>query len=207
MDENPACLAATQECLAKGGVESVLERRGTACGAVDRYRIDYRRPSVTPFAKPVTLVEGDVLGDVSLSDWLVEVGPFDAVACWLVGTHEARGTNTAMTPFGFENARDYRLKVENLVYELADRVLRPGGVLHVVGRGEYPTTDAIREDALQGHRAQASVTRLAVESLDCREYADDPAEGGVEMTLTVPLSGRRPRMERTAFYSVVSRKP
>lgn len=206
VDENPACLAATKECLARGGIESLLELRGTARGEAGIYRIEYRRPAVTPFVKPVTLVEGDIVGDASLSDWLGEVGPFDAVACWLVGTHEARGANTVIAPFGFENAGEYRLKVENLVYELADRVLRPGGVLQVVGRGEYPATDVIREDVLQGHRAQASVTKLVVESLECREYTDHPAAGGVEMTVTIPLSGRRPKMDRTAFYSVVSRK-
>jgi hypothetical protein len=51
-------------------------------------------------------------------------------------------------------------------------ILRKGGVLQVVDRGEPPASDFLREDTLNAHREQASVTSLKVTDLQFTMYEE-----------------------------------
>jgi len=135
------------------------------------------------------------------------VGPFDVVVCWLVGTHRGRELSAINAGYRFRSSQEYRLRVQNKVYELADEILRSGGVLQVVDRGEYPETEAHREDWHKAHRDQASVTSLDVAVPEHCEY-EEPTEGKhVTMEKSLPLSGRDFDVKRLALLSVISKKP
>jgi ubiquinone/menaquinone biosynthesis C-methylase UbiE len=91
--------------------------------------------------KRAALVEGDAMLDAGVWKMLQQKGPFDAVASWLLDAPDRDSV---------------------LVYPLADRVLRSGGVLQVVVAAKDPVAEMRR------HQQLAGVTSLAFESLDVR---------------------------------------
>jgi hypothetical protein len=72
--------------------------------------------------------------------------------------------NLAVSSRGIRNEGDHRLIVQNTVYELADVVLKPGGVLQVVDRVQEITSDELRDEWISGHIDQAGPTSLEVQS-------------------------------------------
>lgn len=99
----------------------------------------------------------------------------------------------------------YRLRVQNRVYKLAAQVLRPGGWLQVVDRGEPPTEQFLLDDVFKAHRDQASPTNLEVFSVQHREYVESTS--GIRMVASTPASGRTSDLTKLAMVSVLSRKP
>ena len=207
-DENPACLRFAKDRLeANGNAVQYIQREATSA-TQDGYIIRYSPISLDPLAQGVTLLEGDLLTDNDLVTWLKSLPPFDAIVCWLIGTHGARQENRGFDWKKLGNHPGmYRLTVQNRVYELADELLRPGGVLQIVDRGEAPESALLRTDCLNAHRDQASVTSLQVESLEYRLYEDPHQSGGLEIGLSLGKSGRMPNEFKMALVSVISRKP
>ena len=210
IDENPACLIAAGEILKAAGLTVTTELRGTVRVVDDHhYANSYTPPTSVIFAGSVALVEGDVLCDPSLLTWLSNIAPFDAVICWLMGTHGARkeGVDTAVSRQACGDPSLYRLQVQNAIYTLADRVLRPGGILHIVDRGEAANEDYLKQDILDAHREQAEPTTLQVEALDYRLLPAMDVPNGIEMRRSPGLSGRIVEHFEPALLSVISRKP
>lgn len=207
IDENPRCIEVAGDRLIAAGIDAHIELRGAARALGDRYTVDYAKPKAE-WRNRVLLVEGDVMGDDALRTWLGRVGPFDAIVCWLIGAHRFRGGNTTHQQPRFESrsSQEYRLRVQNNVYLIADQFLRPGGILHCVDRGE--ALGAIgKADCFAAHTEQATPTSLVVESVEERLYS--PPEGGVEMQLSPGLLGRVPdeNTMRPALVSIVARRP
>jgi hypothetical protein len=133
----------------------------------------------------------DICNDPFLRPALQASGPFDAVTIWLTGVHMLRQENVNVRARRIDSDGAHRLYVQNAAYELADFVLRPGGVLQVGDRGIAPDTPLLRADILQAHGRQASVTLLQVKSLTHRHY-DEPDSGRTPMRLTPGTSGLVP---------------
>ena len=204
LDENPFCLAMAREALraAKRGNAEVIRRVSTV-PYHGRFR-SAAEPFNAPLPHPLTLVETDVCSDPYLQTALNEDGPFDAVTVWLSGAHMFRQFNETVVGAGVEDDTTHRLFVQNSVYELADKVLRPGGVLQVVDRGEAPTSDLLKSDIIRSHSEQAGPTSLKVRTLDYTPWS--PLQTSrVPMVYKKATSGRLPGKE-TAVYSVISVK-
>lgn len=153
IDENPLCVDETEELLRAAEVPVTRERRERAYRASpDSYGITYSRPQAR-LGDGVVLLEGDLVNDEHLIEWLRQSGPFDAIACWCIGTHGARQFNEAISTRA-RNEKEYRFLVQNRVYEVADEILRPGGILHVVDRCPIEITDAARTMMVQVHDEQ-----------------------------------------------------
>lgn len=208
VEENPHCIASTQILLAEHGYSvAVIEREAAQSLDDNAYRLDYRDIGDAPKADCL-LIEGDALGDPKLERWLKAQPRFDSVACWLLGTHNARGHNVAVDTRLMPTAFEHRIFVQNSVYELADEVLRPGGILNVIDRGQTPDTAFLRNAILDGHRDQASVTSLQVEKLEHTPYTETREEGAMGMQLTAPVPAAVPTGPVTlSLTSVTSRKP
>ena len=73
---------------------------------------------------------------------------------------------------GLRTPDEHRLAVQTLVYRLADRVLRPGGVLQVVDRTLEPFGEALATGMMRLQRAQARGTALEFAAIDARPEAD-----------------------------------
>ncbi|KZL88778.1 hypothetical protein [Clostridium magnum] len=139
--------------------------------------------------------------------WLEDNKPYDAIVCWLIGTHGFRRFNEAISEKNLVTPGDYRFAVQNRVYEKADELLRRDGVLQIVDRCETPNKDEIRDSFLESHRDQASVTSLLVTSLEYLEY-DTNIENGAKMNVStgnqITITDKIPNM---SFISVISVKP
>jgi len=139
------------------------------------YAVAYDDADLPTGSERVVLVEGDLVGDERLAAALARSGPFDAVTCWLLDSHEARMRHAGVLSVGIAGPEEHRLGMQRLAYRLADKVLRRGGVLHVVDRVPR-TTDALRltEAAAQGllrlRDAMADGTSLELVSLDVRDF-------------------------------------
>lgn len=209
VDENPDCLQQAKNLITASGMDCELVLRGDfALGKDGHYTIAYAE--VAPSQSPPTclLVEGDVLGDTNLITWLEAENRFDAVVCWLIGTHKARPASSAVRRSGIGSVGEYRLLVQNTVYELADHLLRPAGMLNVIDRGEHPLSDILRTDAYRGHCDQAGPTSLVVQPFpEVREYRPESPDGGIGMQATLGCSGRTPTSNRVALISWRSMKP
>ncbi len=204
IDENFACLQRAETALVRHGVNCRLERRFSG-ERLTEDGFDYDVGSVRiEHAATDLLKESDVTNDPVLERALRESGPFDAVTVWLTGTHVARHDHVTVRRAGVSSDAAHRLLVQNTAYELADRVLRSGGWLHICDRGQPPTTDVLVKDALDGHRDQASVTSLVVEGLEHRPYEQPD---GVGMVVSPGTSGQLPQTLEMSLVAVRASKP
>ena len=203
IDENLACLDRAATVLRRHGADCRVKRRFFA-ERLTEYGYDYDvEPMTVERGASDLLIEADVRNDPFLEAALKESGPFDAVTVWLIGSHVGRPHHVAVRRAGISNDAEYRLSVQNAVYELADRVLRSGGWLQVCDRGQTPTNSALVEDVLAAHRDQASVTSLVVQGLGHRPYEQPD---GVAMVVTPGMSGRLPERLDVSFVVVRSEK-
>lgn len=207
IDENTACLQRAESKINAAGFQFQLELRGTISAVEDGYAIQYTPIPSVMTSNQLMLIEGDTLNDPCLNEWLEAGEPFDAIVCWLIGSHRARQLNTSLTK---DDAGTYRLRVQNALYLLADRILRPGGLLHTVDRRNIPVSNTDYEIAIadlhRSHSEQAEDTSLQVDAnITHRPYAPAKAPG-VPMGLTPGLSGYTPKSEAIGLFSVIARK-
>lgn len=187
VEENPQCIAATRKRLAdEGFCVEVIARETPVSLDENAYRLIYSEIPEAPQADCL-LIEGDALNDPALEAWLERQPKFDAVACWLLGTHDARGHNAAVDLALMPTPYEHRIFVQNRVYEIADRILRSGGVLSVIDRAQTPTTQDMVEKLLQHHREQASVTSLVVQPVEHTPHVESEQQGAMRMMTTNPL--------------------
>lgn len=204
IESNPQCLDRAYQKLTQGGIPVTREHRGVlTVNQANVAQIRWDRVNSSIPERGVLLLGGDMLADTELKSWLIQQTKFDAVVCWNIGASAVE--NTAA-----ENEGDYRLRVQNKVYDLADQILKPGGILHIVDRGRDSSAgpeQELREAWIGGHQEQASTTSLQV-SLDVqsRSYTPPPAGVGVAMkALDTTKFAHDPN--KAAFWSAVATKP
>jgi hypothetical protein len=111
---------------------------------------------VVPIDTAEVLAEGAFEGD-----------RIDAVTCWLLDVTRAKPDALArLKAMGLKTTDEHRLAVQTLVYRLADRVLKAGGVLQVVDRTREPIGEALAAGMVRLQRAQSRGTSLEFLSLD-----------------------------------------
>lgn len=203
LDENASCLDIAAETLSKGGVQARVIRRLTTNLVKDAF---YTSANPVPaLDHPVTLIESDVCSDPLLVERLEAEERFDAVTVWLTGVHMLRPQNALVKHAEVRSEADHRLFVQNSAYELADIVLRPGGVLQIVDRWRLPITEAVQEDLLEAHREQAMHTDLIVKDLKFRGYTE---AAGLQMPIgsSSNYSDQLPPSSEGALVSIISVK-
>ena len=208
LDENRNCLQKAKDRLWNElKIETDLIVRGSISYSGDSYVSDFARLKLDGIVSCL-LVEADICDDPYLLPALKEFGPFDAVIVWLTGTHMLRQENAIVRSKRITTDGQHRLFVQNTAYELADKVLKKGGVLQVADRLQMPKDDDGREDLLLAHRDQASTTTLEVksENMAFRPYAL-PKSGATAMRITPGTSGRMPNNLELAIVSMISVKP
>jgi SAM-dependent methyltransferase len=203
VDENRDCLRIARDTLAKAGLSPAVIARldwaHTPLGFVH-----HAKPFAGPLPRPLALIEADPMTDPYLEEALHGDGPFDAVTIWLTGAHMWRRMNAVSRSRGVRDEHDLRILLQNNAYELADRILRPGGVLQVVDRAEAPTTDFLYNAYVQAHREQAEPTTLDVREIAYRLWSS-PEGGGTKMIFTTP-EGREAVEPEMALVSIISVK-
>lgn len=204
IESNPHCLERAHQKLIQAGVHVSREQRESLM-VNDTGRAEIRWGKVTSRmpGQGVLLLGGDIVTDAELKSWLLQQQRFDAVVCWNIGASAIENTVA-------RNEAEYRLIVQNKVYDLADQVLKSEGVLHIVDRGRelLPGQEQEQHSAMiEGHQDQASTTSLQVGSnIQIRSYTPPSAGSGVKMiALDTTKFAHDPN--KGAFWSIVSTKP
>lgn len=173
IDENLECLIEAYELLTSQGKNVTLITRENLSSELNnsKYIINYSSFDIDINQYDGILIEADILNkkDEFLSSWLNSLGGFDAIVCWLIGSHSARPFNESMPAWVKGNPFYYRISVQNEVYELADIILKNNGLLHLVDRSPE-INEKIKEEIIKSHKEQASVTTLEFISIDTIDY-------------------------------------
>jgi SAM-dependent methyltransferase len=203
-DDNLLCLQAAHQQLNRCGLTAAVINRLTQSEAGKGFHRMAAQPGRLPatLESELTLIQADVLWDSEFRAYLASLPKFDAVTAWLIGTYDLKPECRNIGRPCAES--EYRLKVQNTTYELANEILLPGGVLHIVDRTLSPRDDPEREAILiEAHREQAAVTSLEVSDFQFREYTEADQASGITM---VAASGRDARAEPLAMVSILSIK-
>lgn len=126
------------------------------------------------------LIEADLFNDAALLSWLPQWG-FDAVTCWLMGSHRARALNEATLN---TDPSEYRTIVHAFLHEIAPHILQREGLLSIVDRAVIPDhpdwLELVKPSLRQIYLEYAELTGMSVtDRIDVRPYT--PPEGGIDM--------------------------
>ena len=206
IEENNVCIKVAQENIEKAGfIVDTIFRNNPVIDKKNGIYINKFEPIAIKHSAKITIIEGEVLYDTLLTEYLKSF-KFDAITCWLLGTHESMQNNIEMLQHGItSNNKDYRFYIQNRIYELADEILNKNGVLHIVDRGEIPDNQELQDIVRQSHIEQASVTTLDVLPINWLPY--NPLADGIPMVCsTVKMDTRKSRPKGNAFLSAISIK-
>lgn len=209
IEENTACLRRAKQAIEKAGYRVLSLARGKVRGGGPRqHEIIYEEVICSALHDfDVVLVEGNFLKDQKLFEFLHRTAPFDGIVCWLIGTHSGMAFNSCIDLNETPSPMHYRLKVQNFIYETAEDLLKPTGVLHIVDRGQTPTSQVLIEDFLSSHKDQASVTSIVPTDFDHRPYEEPDHENATKMVVTIPVRGCLESVTGLSLLSVRSIKP
>ncbi len=215
VDENPACLRAAGETLAASGGSVTSEFRGDLSAAASGYSVSYSSPQSLFPESGCLLLEGDIMDDHSLLEWIQDGKSVDAIVCWLMGTYQERTLNSSVAGAGIKNPAGYRATVQQQVCRIADRLLPEQGVVHIVDRclmtpdefGDVPGSGAWLERCGQAYRSRAEGTSLDVATVNFLDYFEPESDAGPSVKLTRSLSGHNPDASDKAFVSIVLKRP
>lgn len=186
LDENPTCLKKAHQRLLECGISAKLHLRGAIHGSEERdHRITYS-PLKRVSGVQVVLIEGSVTNSGSVAGLAAAYGKFDAVICWLMGTHSAMQFNKDVTTAGVFSAAAYRMFAQSSTYRLANTLLKPGGTLHIVDRGFAPNVDVMADDYINGQNQIPGFSSLSLCSFDHVAYQEPTAEGATKMISRLP---------------------
>jgi SAM-dependent methyltransferase len=208
IDENSECIDLAQQRLEARNIPvSVIRRLKDEPTGPRSHRLGFESGKLIS-GDGVDLIESDVLIDEEFVSFLETQPKCDAVTVWLMGSHLLRYHECDNFDGKITSPGEYRLYVQNTAYRLADHVLKSGGVLQIVDRGEPPTSDLFKNDNLNSHREQATLTdgRMVVTSHDYRVYTEATDAKAIKMVVTAPTSGRIADTRQLAMISVISVK-
>ncbi len=208
LEENLECINITAQNLRSKGLKvSIINRMHVIPKTNNKYLLGVESGKLFETSS-INLIESDILlSDDDLLSFLMSIQCFDAITIWLIGTHHLRNECENLFNLKIKSSFDYRLRVQNQVYVLADKLLRSGGVLQIIDRGEVPDTKLLREGILNAHKEQASVTDFEVSSLDYMIYDEPNVSQKITMQPSIGSSGRNPDLSRTAMICIESIKP
>jgi SAM-dependent methyltransferase len=212
IDENPACLDLARQHLKNKGQKMVHEKRERVEMANSSYKIQYAPPKSTLPPSGALLLEGDILDDPSLLEWLSKECRPDAIVCWLMGTYFERALNKAVADLAISDPANYRCKVHEQVYRYAESILPEGGMVHIVDRsllvpsenGDLPGSAPWLATCREFYETQIKDTTLCVSTLDFIAYKEP--DNGPAIGLTHSIDGHNPDAADKAFISVVFHK-
>lgn len=141
IDENIECLKKTKNLLETNGYEVKYISREKIRVLNDGYELLYDKIENKIESYQALLIEGDILNDDRLFDWISENYSFDATICWLIGTYEYRHANKYINNANIYSSGDYREKVHKKLSELSCSILNEDGVLNIVDRAPKQSID------------------------------------------------------------------
>lgn len=103
----------------------------------------------------------------------LQQGGFDAIVCWLIGSHPghiSKNTGKPLSKFDGNETAQYRLNIHKRCYELGEKILSSSGLVHVVDRAFIRSTNDANFMSVQlaHHHSQLAGSSYAVSAADCK---------------------------------------
>lgn len=136
------------------------------------------------------IVVADVL---SLAVDQISPSTFDAIVCWMTGTHPHHVSQVLNTSYMSLEPNDvalYRSTVQERCYELGTHVLKSEGVVHVVDRAairSWSDKDWMREEMVRLHRQMAG-SQYHLDKSDCyvRRITEGLNKSAIQYVVQLP---------------------
>ena len=208
VDENPECINSAKQRLTSNGTHvNVIQRLKDKSTGPRSHKLDIESGNLA-LSKGVDLIESDILIDEELIDFLETQPKFDAITIWLIGSHRLRFNECDNLEGIIKSAPEYRRFVQKTAYLLADRILRSGGVLHIIDRGSPPSSELLKNRIMDSHRDHSIFTdgRMIPTSLDFRSYSEPNTNDSIRLIESKPSSKPAEAMNASAIISVISVK-
>lgn len=207
IDENRHCINIAHANIIKfNSIDAHICRRLTSIPVKQEhllYKNEYTDISYDE-DNSVCLIEGDLLDGIECYDALIEKGMFDGLTVWLAGAHPLKVHASNFE--GYERSPySMRILTQNYSYDLANRIVRPGGFIHLIDREEAGSVQKHGNDILSSHREQAEGTSFEPVSVAAMPYVVDMTEERV-ILYNNKTEQILPASEGLEFVSVISIK-
>lgn len=170
IDENIECLKETKKLLESNNFSTqIIKRQGIMQVDNDGYKFDYLKMINSIKSQKVLLIQGDVLDDSHLVEWLTSLN-IDCVLGWLIGTHGARKFNKKIRKRNLVTATDYRICVERNICDICNKILKIGGYVHFVDRVQAPQDECEIELYLQEFEHDINTLEFKIENTDLKSF-------------------------------------
>jgi SAM-dependent methyltransferase len=211
LEENFNCIKTTERKLQERGIEvTVIPRLGYSEDASGRHDLVLDDQDIPISNTTVTLIHADPIlhkSDAALTNFLNSCEHFDAITVWLIGTFKNRNTCKALDALPITSGDQYRLCLQNVIYDLSEILLNPEGVLHIVDRVLKHDVEFLKTEALKSHNDQASVTSLTILD-DFKVFCyEEPKTTGISMTKRTESGGSIVTSGKMLMQSTFAQKP
>jgi SAM-dependent methyltransferase len=181
LDDNRECLEHARDRCVSGGLKPDCIDRFVVSAQGQSHLISTAH-SKFRFESQITLIEGDLLWDKDLLEFILALPKFDAITVWLLGTYDIKMecSNTAHLR-AFSEVGKYRHLSHERMYQLAGQILKPGGLIHIVERGISIDADKLREMSVEEHSDLSAGTGLLLQAYAMRNYTEASGTNRVTM--------------------------
>lgn len=154
IDDNLKCLEKAKEYLESKGIKvKLIKRESIVVRNYMEYEASYTKIKKKSFNdEQVILIEGDILYDVNLLNFLKAYKRFDTVVCWLIGTHQAKMNNDKIQQDNIDSDGKYRWCVEEMICKLCKNILKLGGLIHIIDRIKEPTNEEQKQSFIDSYK-------------------------------------------------------
>jgi len=183
IEENEYCIDNAYKRLNEKGINvKIIKRNEPIFKGKGFFNTKFTELNDFEFAR-VNIIQGDIAHDKMLQEYLFKQ-KFDAVTCWLIGTHDSMGYNIDYIESGAKNPEYYDLIVRKKLFELSDIILNQKGYFNIVDRGEVPYTQELMQGAVKVYKMLSSSSNIRLDE-DIKFIEYKPLENGIAMTKNI----------------------
>ncbi len=201
IEDNPFCLEKTFEKVSSASYKIEKVVRGSLNVNNTSYSVIYSKVQ-NELKDNNLLIEGNVIDDNELLEWLRSLEKFDAVVCWLIATHPISEIR-----YGYQDFQQNIYKTELLTKLLKDSsdYLDLNGYFHIVERTHYPRSEEEKELLINSYLKIVDLSKFEILDCEFRKMVGGDFQGGVRLEIT-NISGNDPGKIEHAFISLLLRK-
>lgn len=206
LDDNYECLNLAKERLISIGLKPDLINRFSVSTDEKKHRITPLKNKLR-FEDRITLIEGDVLWDEELLNFLPALPSFDAITVWLIGTYDIKLECANISSYkAFSEIGKYRRLVHQRVYQLGDKILKSGGLIQIVERGIATDKVKLKNLTIDEHSNLSAGTSLKIQQYEIQDYTEAASTTRITMENSLPENSVVNNQTSLALTSVVSIK-
>ena len=179
IDQNPECLIQTINRLTKEGIGAIIISREKIKDLGGKFKIEYNSIDTQYDENKVLLIEGDIFNDANLIEWISSCSSFDAIICWLIGTHNSQRDNIDINNMGIKDIAEYRLNVQSKIGKISKNLLNSNGIYNIVDRIPERTRELIGDKGFKDF--YEGKTGLKIKSIDTYIYNEMLNISGIKM--------------------------